>query len=103
VARADERQRLARACHALDEQLDLPAARLGAGKARLDHARVVHHQRVARAHERGQVGEGEVLEPAARRVQAQQAARGAPGGRALGDQLLGQRIVELREAHFAAL
>ena len=43
------------------------------------------------------------LDAASGRIEAQQAARCALGRRVLGDQLLGQRIIELREAHVAAL
>ena len=62
---------------ALDEQLDLAAARFAAGEARLDDARVVQHQRVVCVDELRQVGEREVLEAAGSRIQVQQAARAA--------------------------
>ena len=51
---------------ALDEQLDLAAARLAAGEPRLDDARVVQHEHVALVDQARQVGELQVLEGAAR-------------------------------------
>ena len=84
----------ASAVTALDEKLDLPAARLAPEKTRFDDARVVQHYGVALVDQAGQVREAPVVQRAAR-IDMQQAARAAFGGRVLGDELGGQRIVEL--------
>ena len=101
VAGADERQGLARAEHALDEELDLASARLPAGEPRLDDARIVQHEEVALVDQPRQVGELQVLERPAARVQVQQAARRSLRCGVLGDELRRQRIVELGHAHRA--
>jgi hypothetical protein len=83
---------------ALDEHLDLPAARLAAEKPRFDDARVVEHYGVSLVDQLGQLGETPVMQGAAR-IEVQQAACGALGGGMLGDELGGQRVVELGDEH----
>ena len=77
-----------------------PLQRLGrdAGQAGLDDAGVVQDQRIAGAHQVGQVGELQVAQPS-RGIEVQQPARAAPGRRVLGDQPGRQRIVEIGDAH----
>ena len=84
-------------------QAIVAAACLAAAQARLDYPGVVEYHRVARIHEAGQVAEGQVFQPAARRLEMQQAASAALGGGVLRDELRRQRIVELRDAHGAGL
>src|SRR5882762_6852980 len=91
----NERQRIVFAERALDEHLDPAAGPLAAREPRLDHPRVIQHHRVAAAELRRQVGEGEILDLTAARIEMQQPARSALGRGALRDQLLRQLIVEL--------
>src|SRR5687767_366761 len=87
VARADLRERLIRTQHALDQELDPPAARLAPGEPRLDDARVVQHDEVFGRDEAGDSGEREVPQSAARAVEMEKPARGAVACRHLRDQL----------------
>ena len=103
VAGADQGQNLSLPKQALDEQFDASAATLTPGEPRFDHAGVVQHQHVARPQQARQVGEKQVLERARAPVEVQEAASGALGRGMLRDELFGQRIVELGDAHGAAL
>nr|GEU28151.1 hypothetical protein [Tanacetum cinerariifolium] len=79
--------------HALDQRLDLAAAFLGAEEARLEHARVVHHQQVARLQQAHDVGKLAVDD--LRAVQVQQAGSAAVGQRKLRDALWRQVKIEI--------
>ena len=102
MARADERQGLARPDDALDEELDPAAARLAPGEARLDHASIVQDQRVAPVHQGGQVRHPEIFNRPAG-GQMKQAAGAALGRRVLRDELGRQVVVELGDEHPAQL
>ncbi len=102
MARADERKRLARGLRALDEDLDLAAGALLPRQPRLDDARVVQDQGVARTHELGEILERQVAQGAAR-IEVQQAAGGAYRGRMLGDELGRQVVIELGDEHLRQL
>jgi hypothetical protein len=81
--------------HTLDQGLDRPATGLAAIQPRLDDARVVEHQQVARVEQRGQVAEAPVHR---RRAAAVEQARGAALRRGvLGDQLRREREIEVVE------
>ena len=103
MAGSNERQRIVCAERALDEHLDPAAGPLAAREPRFDHPRVIQHHRVAFADLRRQLGEGEILDLAAARIEMQQPACSALGRGALRDQLLGQRIVELGDEHARGL
>ena len=75
LARPHVGERRVGAQHALDEHLHLAAGVLAAAQPRLDHARVVEDEEVARIEERRQVAEGEVAQ---RRPTAPRAAGGSP-------------------------
>src|SRR5437773_1852200 len=98
MPRAHQGERLALAEDALDEKLDLPAARLAAEEPRPDDARVVQYEDIALVDELRQVGESQVVQRAAR-IDVQQAATGALRGGMLGDELGRQRVVELGNQH----
>jgi hypothetical protein len=92
---ADQRLPDSAALGAVQHDLDprLAAARM---EARGDDAGVVHHQHVAGLEQGGQVEDAAILQPiAAHHQQPRGIAR--PGGR-LGDQALGQVVVEIRRA-----
>ena len=86
-----ERERLALAEDALDEELDAAAGALAAEQARLDDARVVQHQRVARVDQVRQIARtpGPRCSPLAA-VQVQQPARGAFLRWMLGDEFVAE-------------
>ena len=98
-----ERESLALGEDALDEELDAAAGALAAEQARLDDARVVQHQRVARVDQVRQIRECPVRDAPARRVQVQQTARRAFFRWMLGDELVRKRVIEIGELHCAAL
>jgi hypothetical protein len=63
-------QRLARVCvgenapplqHALEQNLDLSACRLAANDASRNHPRVVEHEQIARAQQRRQIREAQIV------------------------------------------
>ena len=85
--------------HALDQQFQLAAGGLLAEQARLDHPRVVEHQQVAGAQQRGQVAEDAVDRRVAGAVEQ---ARGAAfGGGVLGHQFGRQVEIEIGEGEVA--
>ncbi|MNK39658.1 hypothetical protein D3C87_582740 [compost metagenome] len=79
--------------HALDQRLDLAAAFLDAKEARFEHARIVHHQQVARLQQPDDVGELAVDQGLA--VQMQQARGAALGQRSLRNVFLRQIKIEI--------
>ncbi|MCY1504708.1 hypothetical protein D9M68_388890 [compost metagenome] len=79
--------------HALDQQFELAAGRLLAEQARLDHARVVEDQQVARTKQRGQFLEDAVGRGIAGAVE--QTGGGAFGGGVLCHQLGRQMEIEI--------
>ena len=89
------RQHRALAEHALDQHFDIAAGFLDAEKARLQHARVVHHQQVARSKQIDDVAELAVDDRVA--VELQQARRAALGKRDLGDAVRRQVEIEVGE------
>ena len=97
MARAHLRQRVMGVEHALDQHLDPAAAGLASQQARLDHARVVEHEHVARLHQLRQVAKQPIRQRAACAVQMQQPARAALRRRKLRDQLGRQFVVEVVE------
>ena len=68
---------------------------------RLEDARVVEHHRVARFHERREVPEEPILPGSGGPIEHQHARAVPFGGRILGNQLLGQFIIELREVQLS--
>ncbi len=83
------------------EALPLAAgARAGADEAGGDDAGVVEDEEVTGRKEARQVGEGVVADLARRAAQHQQARGVAARGGLLGDQLLGQVVIEGIEAHY---
>ena len=68
---------------------------------RLEDARVVEHHRVARFHERREVPEEPILPGASGSIEHQHARAVPFDGRILGNQLLGQFIIELREVQLS--
>ena len=83
--------------HALDQHLDLAAGLFASGQPRFDHARVVHHQHVARLEQIRQFAKLPVGEVAASPVEMQQAARGAFNRGMLCDQRRRQFVIEIGE------
>ena len=75
-----------------------PPRLLAAAQARLDHARVVADEEVARVQQRRQIAEGEVAQ-FARRLHAQQPARGALRRGMLRDQFRRKDVIEIGELH----
>jgi hypothetical protein len=85
--------------HALDQQLQLAAAGLFTEQARLDDLRVVEHQQIAFAQQRGQVTERAVDRRSAAAIQ--QARSAALGRGVLGDEFGRQSEVEIARGESA--
>ena len=103
VAGAHHRQHLVLAVDALDHHLDAPAAFLAPGQPRVDDPGVVEHQQAAGRDEFRQIGQQPVgsagLGQPHQRRHVQQSPAGALLGRVLGNQFLGQVIVEIGQLH----
>ncbi|CAM2144622.1 hypothetical protein PT2222_160105 [Paraburkholderia tropica] len=104
LARADLRERRARAGQALDEHLDLAAAGLLAEETRLQHLGIVEHQQIAGRDARGQIRDGAVGQPGGLDgiVHFQKAARAALGQGDLRDQCFGKIEIEIGKLEHAA-
>ena len=85
--------------NALDQQLQLAAAGFLAKQARLEHARVVEHEQVARLQQRRQVTKDAIH--GLRAAPVEQARGAALGRRVLRDQLGRQREVEVLQREVA--
>ena len=102
VAGARKGQRLAFGHDALDENLDLAAGGFAAEQPRLEDARVVQYDDILRRDQRRQIEEAPVVQRAGS-VEMQQAALRAFGRGMLRDELFGQRVVEIAQAHSRTL
>ena len=103
VAGTHHRQHLVLAVDALDHHLDAPATLLAPGQPRMDDPGVVEHQQAAGRDESRQIGQLPVgsggLGQPHQRCHVQQPPAGALLGRVLGNQFLGQVIVEIGQLH----
>ena len=103
VAGAHHRQHLVLAVDALDHHLDASAAFLASRQPCVDDLRVVEHQQAAGRDEFRQIGQPPVgsggLGQPHQRCHVQQPPAGALLGRVLGNQFLGQVIVEIGQLH----
>ena len=97
MARLDQRERLARATMRSTKSSTRPPLALRA-EPRLEHARLVEHQGIARVHQARQVAEPKILDRAVG-AQVQQAAGAALARRMLRDELGRQLVVELGDQH----
>ncbi len=95
VARPELGPRSGVADEPLDQHLDASARRLAADCPRVDHPCVIEYREVPGTQQRRQVGEAAVVERLAADVE--QPARAARVGRRLRNQLVGQRVVEVRQ------
>ena len=82
-----------------EQQLEPSAARPTAAHAGRDHAGVVQNDQVVGAEEPRKVGDAGMTAGSRRPVEHQEAGIGAVGRRLLGDQLRGQRVVQVGQAH----
>src|SRR5207302_122746 len=96
------RIRLVRRKHALDQHFYLSAGLPATEKPRLDDARVVEHENVARRDEIGNLAEVEVANRSGDTIEMQQAARRTLRRRRLRDEMLRQVVVEIGQLHKCA-
>ncbi len=103
LAGAKLRQDAVRIDDALEQQLDASAAVLGTVQPRRQHARVVEDEKVARAQQRGQIGEIPIGDRTHIAVEMQQPAAAASLAGIAGDQLVGKVVRKLAAQHRARM
>ena len=103
LAGAKLRQDAVRIDDALEQQLDASAAVLGTVQPRRQHARVVEYEKVARAQQRGQIGEIPIRDRTRIAVEMQQPAAAASLAGIAGDQRVGKVVRKLAAQHRARM
>ena len=99
LARAQLGQHTMGIQNTLNQHFDAPATVLVAKETRGNHACVVEHQQIARPQQRGQIGETQIAQGAARAIEGQQTAGGARRRRILRDQIVGKGIMKIGFPH----